>query len=1013
MATSESPPPANSTSSEPVDLASANPDSLYKVMRARRSEYIRRRRIRVKVGTWNVAACPGTDKDLARWFVDGEGLDTTTKSAPASGDHDGIGLYVLGLQEVNQLTAPTQYLNKIFITDTSAEDKWKAALEAGLPKGYEFVAAENLGGLLMLVYASSEVFPLVSNVSTTTVSAGLLGGYIGNKGAVCCRIILGESTNLLFVNCHLASGVENSYVAQRIWQVEQIQEYARFDPIRIGGVAEDDKGKIGDEDFAFWFGDLNSRLDRLPGDQIRRLLMLHTRGEYDLSKKGLPREDSLEGEGVVVQMLSDGNDDVKDRDPAKETGTPDSGVDDDSLSLPDPDEFPLDPSEDPASLQTTLQSLLPHDQLRQLMKEGKVFSDGWREGPITFLPSYKYDVGTVALFDSSEKRRPPSWCDRVLYRTRKYKEDFEKKEKEKEQRRKKDEEMKAQGLEQAREEEDVLFSYDPDNDGEEAPSSAAEAYDEYDEDDDGDEQGGGEDSADRIHLDVYTSHQRITSSDHKPVSSIFTIDYDAVDPDLRAMVHGEVVRQLDRAENEGRPVVTIIVDYQSSQSQSRSSSDQIEVDFGDLRFGKRETCSMTLANTGGAPATFSFVEKPTTDSLHNSQLVGWLTTTFVQSDAIGGTEPSNLGKEVTLEPGETVNAIIEAFVGDINQSRILNEGKATLDEVLVLRVKEGRDHFIPVRAEWSPTCIGRSIKELVRVPELIGIRAHAKSLADKKGTLAAIPIDVSPCRNAPRELVALTQAIDMLADRVLADEQMLEECEIPGAPGWPFDEATWQTTDKETRSSRVADLIDALDQGQRILEYFSPETPSTQRLEAVAEVFVLFLRGLTDGVVTIPLWDSIEQRSIPAILQGVTASESTNEADKGTILDVLQDYPEHHLSFLFVTTSLARTAAELAPVTKKDLEAIKNDANADAGRGGFGATFRKSMSFRRGTASSGEAAARAVIALNKRRAKERKYAEVFGSVVCRGPNLEKEKDRKVLEERQRALVELFIRKKGE
>ncbi|KAJ3939429.1 hypothetical protein N0V92_013969, partial [Colletotrichum tropicale] len=53
-----------STTSDPVDLTST-PQSLARAVFARRAEYVRPHRIRVKIGTWNVAACPGTDKDLA------------------------------------------------------------------------------------------------------------------------------------------------------------------------------------------------------------------------------------------------------------------------------------------------------------------------------------------------------------------------------------------------------------------------------------------------------------------------------------------------------------------------------------------------------------------------------------------------------------------------------------------------------------------------------------------------------------------------------------------------------------------------------------------------------------------------------------------------------------------------------------------------------------------------------------------------------------------------------------
>src|SRR5438046_667218 len=56
-----------------------------------------------------------------------------------------------------------------------------------------------------------------------------------------------------------------------------------------------------------------------------------------------------------------------------------------SSSITTPSEY-LDPRNDPSSLQTTLSSLLPHDELGQVRNAGKAFHEGWREGPITFLP---------------------------------------------------------------------------------------------------------------------------------------------------------------------------------------------------------------------------------------------------------------------------------------------------------------------------------------------------------------------------------------------------------------------------------------------------------------------------------------------------------------------------------------------------------------------------------------------------------------------------------------------------
>ena len=56
--------------------AQSTPHSLSRAVWERRAEYTRPGSIRIKVGTWNVAACSGVEKDLKDWFVDGRGVDT-------------------------------------------------------------------------------------------------------------------------------------------------------------------------------------------------------------------------------------------------------------------------------------------------------------------------------------------------------------------------------------------------------------------------------------------------------------------------------------------------------------------------------------------------------------------------------------------------------------------------------------------------------------------------------------------------------------------------------------------------------------------------------------------------------------------------------------------------------------------------------------------------------------------------------------------------------------------------
>lgn len=63
-----------------------------------------------------------------------------------------------------------------------------------------------------------------------------------------------------------------------------------------------------------------------------------------------------------------------------------------------------------------LSRLLERDQLLASKRKNPWFKlRAFDELPITFAPTYKYDVGTDR-YDTSEKKRAPAWCDRILYR---------------------------------------------------------------------------------------------------------------------------------------------------------------------------------------------------------------------------------------------------------------------------------------------------------------------------------------------------------------------------------------------------------------------------------------------------------------------------------------------------------------------------------------------------------------------------------------------------------------------
>lgn len=66
--------------------------------------------------------------------------------------------------------------------------------------------------------------------------------------------------------------------------------------------------------------------------------------------------------------------------------------------------------------QNNLAKLLERDQLLVARRRNPAFKlRAFDEMPIEFPPTYKYDVGTDN-YDTSEKKRSPAWCDRLLHR---------------------------------------------------------------------------------------------------------------------------------------------------------------------------------------------------------------------------------------------------------------------------------------------------------------------------------------------------------------------------------------------------------------------------------------------------------------------------------------------------------------------------------------------------------------------------------------------------------------------
>ncbi|EGC44883.1 phosphatase [Histoplasma capsulatum var. duboisii H88] len=933
--------------------------SISQALKARRSEYIRPHKLHVKIGTWNVAAIPGTEDDLTFWFVKRSGRSSNpqhnvsggrmdnihaglgymkngrkhsgeagswvdqqlagggfaqlaagnlSSSGTGAAGADDIDIYVLGLQEIVDVSSPSESL-KPFV-DSAPSDRWKEAVQNALPQGYKLVASQQLVGLLLLVFASPLVAPTISSVSSVGVGTGLMG-YMGNKGGVATRIVVGGTTRLVFINCHLAAGADKGSLDRRNWDVSQIISRAKFDPIDAEeDILEDYGNTIGDEDFAFWFGDLNYRLDDIPGDDIRRLLHLHTGNTFGaMSSPWIPDENmplspssqSSDGDGHAYSGQL----------PIHQMSNPGSPKPPISLE----DNCIVEPLLDPTSLETTLSSLLPHDQLHRQQRTGKALQDGWREGDISFLPTYKYDIGTTGTFDSSEKQRGPSWCDRILFRTRRDRLEYKRKVKEAEEAKKRDEEMKALGLGLGAEEDNILFDYDPDLDG---------ANDYNEQEDVGDPTtpscDGQAEPKDTIQMLYYTSHQEIVSSDHKPLDAEFILSFDAVDPELKAKIHQEVVREIDKAENEGRPGVTIVVENQPENNMGDNettsvANDPNAVNFGQVRYDVPVSRNLTIANTSGAPATLNFHYRPSGKGGEGSSTPSWF---HIRVDAYpdgDGQHPKD-HQEYTLQPGETINVQLILCIYDINYVRDLNKGRAKIEDVLVLQLINGRDYFIPVYACWLPTCFGFSLDELTRMPE-----NGARHLdINGQSLLSSESHEGEGSRvSAPRELFRLTDAIAELTERAVAEWGKLGDKNSETDPppwdseitGWPFEEKTWALTDNHERYHLLSCTRDALDTNASLSSVFPPELPCQYKVELLSETLLAFLKSIHGSMITAPLWRELE---LLLISNEKSKSPSlSSEQSQSRILEVLSSSPVHSVSFTFLTFMLNRIINKIAP----------------------------------------------------------------------------------------------------
>lgn len=70
----------------------------------------------------------------------------------------------------------------------------------------------------------------------------------------------------------------------------------------------------------------------------------------------------------------------------------------------------------------------------------------------------------------------------------------------------------------------------------------------------------------------------------------------------------------------------------------------------------------------------------------------------------------------SVAPGGTVQVRLTVNC-DVSSMAKLNRNEAAIDEVLVLHLENGKDYFISLTGTFVPTCLCRTLDDLVRTPQ--------------------------------------------------------------------------------------------------------------------------------------------------------------------------------------------------------------------------------------------------------------------------------------------------------
>ena len=237
----------------------------------------------VHVATWNVASFTPGAPEIESMFLPQDGFMVTDDLYRSSD------VIVVGLQEAYQ-NVQDAFTSSLPVV---GRDPHVEAFSAHLAsKRFVRLSFCRLLGILIMVFVKQPLLCYIHDVATCNTRTGF-GGWVGNKGAVSVRFVLGD-LSLCFVNCHLAAHRENN--DKRILDLKDIFINQVFESKSLPSM------KPMDHDVLVLFGDLNFRLEGKDFDEVSQML---EDGKYrDLLKLDQLRLEQIKGEDSPSRLCS-------------------------------------------------------------------------------------------------------------------------------------------------------------------------------------------------------------------------------------------------------------------------------------------------------------------------------------------------------------------------------------------------------------------------------------------------------------------------------------------------------------------------------------------------------------------------------------------------------------------------------------------------------------------------------------------------------------------------------------